>query len=374
MSYHQSHEFLAIERSLAADELAKVRQISSRAVVSPRRFSVSYDYGDLRGDPVDMLVRWYDLYLYRSSNYARLAIKVPARLFGAEILENFEVEESQEFSIHGTQLVVFWQTEQETTWVEDETVAGEAAVLTGVRAALLRGDLWPLYLGWLATAPTEDDEPDDEVTALPVPAGLDADDPICQALAEFLGIDSDLLAAAAEFSTSAASAEDQSTNASWLAQQPSDQKDQALLAVLLGTESNVLVDLQVAFAQARREAATKAAIQTPTAAQLAQHAAELRAKRERAAAERKARERAAHLAGVTKNAAKLWQQVFAMRDDRTQSGQTLVVQTLVDLRDAANTAGLRAEFDQKLTTLVASLSPTRALYKRLDAERLVPRR
>lgn len=64
--------------------------------------------------------------------------------------------------------------------------------LIPLRDELLRGDLRPLYLGWLAGADTLRDgvlEPE-------VPPGLAELSPAQQALAEFLEIDPDLLEAA----------------------------------------------------------------------------------------------------------------------------------------------------------------------------------
>lgn len=72
--------------------------------------------------------------------------------------------------------------------------------LAPLRDELLRGDLRPLYLGWLASAGGLDD---DALEPEP-PAGLSDLTHSQQALAEFIEIDPDLLAAAATGSPRAA--------------------------------------------------------------------------------------------------------------------------------------------------------------------------
>ncbi len=77
--------------------------------------------------------------------------------------------------------------------------------LAPLRDELLRGDLRPLYLGWLAAAvELRDDRQEPEV-----PPGLSSLSPPQQALVEFIEIDPDMLAAAAAGSPRAPQAEDE---------------------------------------------------------------------------------------------------------------------------------------------------------------------
>jgi hypothetical protein len=376
MSFHQHYEFLSLDRPLRADELAEVGKISSRASVSPNRFAVSYDYGDLRGNPDEILLRWFDLHLYRSSNGARLAIKLPADLLDEATIEAYEIDGIQEFVVRGNHVLLIWDLEDEDgDWIEDEEVTSEASALAGVRSALLRGELWPLYLGWLSAQPYRDDESgdegDDESGDEPaIPPGLSAADPGCSALAAFLGVSMDLVSAAAECGPKPNAARTASDIAAWLAAQPTPDKDAALAAVLESGGGDALAALRQRFALWRRSAAV-AQSQQRTYAQLAERAAVLASERSRAEADRKARARAAHLDSVAKQATKLWAVVEGLRDDRTQSGLEKAVSILVDLGDAADRQGTRAEFDGKLAAFAATLSPTRSLHKRLVAAGLV---
>ena len=65
MSYHETYEFFAIDRRLTPAEMDALRAISTRATITPTRFYNYYDWGGLRGDPREMLRRWFDLFVYQ---------------------------------------------------------------------------------------------------------------------------------------------------------------------------------------------------------------------------------------------------------------------------------------------------------------------
>jgi hypothetical protein len=64
MSYHETFEFFAIDRLLSPDEMRALRAISTRAVISPARFYNFYNWGGLKGDPREMLARYFDLFVH----------------------------------------------------------------------------------------------------------------------------------------------------------------------------------------------------------------------------------------------------------------------------------------------------------------------
>ena len=377
MSYHQYYEFLALDRALTATQLAEVRKISSRASVSATRFAVAYDYGDLKADPDEMLERWFDLHLYRSPNFRRVVVKVPAKCLPSNVAETYGVDEVQLFSGDGDQLTVAWQVEDDSgDWVDDEDAGAEAAELVPVRAALLRGELWPLYLGWLSDQylpdDRDDDDEDDEEAQPPVPAGLSATDPVCCAFAAFVGVDYDLLAAVAEYSRPATGPEEQGAVVAWLAEQPAAAKDAALATILLGTTGEALPELRQQLARWRTTQVSATQV-SPSLASLMQRASALAAERICAESARAARERAAHLAGIASQAKELWTRVLELRESRASSDLQFIVRTLLALRDAADHHGTRAEFDRFLAVYVAPLSPSRALHRRLVADGLLPK-
>lgn len=64
MSEYQYYEFQAVDRPLTAKQMGKLRRISTRAEISPHRFTNVYNFGDFKGDPVKLMARYYDAFLY----------------------------------------------------------------------------------------------------------------------------------------------------------------------------------------------------------------------------------------------------------------------------------------------------------------------
>ena len=72
MSEYQYYEFLALDRPLTAEQRAELRSISSRAEITATRFVNEYQWGDLKGDPREMVKRYFDAFLYLA-NWGTLA-------------------------------------------------------------------------------------------------------------------------------------------------------------------------------------------------------------------------------------------------------------------------------------------------------------
>ena len=64
MSEYQYYEFLALDRPLTEEQRAELRSISSRAEITATRFVNEYQWGDLKGDPRQMVERYFDAFLY----------------------------------------------------------------------------------------------------------------------------------------------------------------------------------------------------------------------------------------------------------------------------------------------------------------------
>jgi hypothetical protein len=64
MSGYQYYGFLAIDRPIGAGEREQLRAISSRARITSTSFVNSYDWGNLKADPLKLLERYFDLFCY----------------------------------------------------------------------------------------------------------------------------------------------------------------------------------------------------------------------------------------------------------------------------------------------------------------------
>lgn len=186
-----------MDQPLTPTQLAELRSRSSRATITPTCFVNDYQWGDLKGDPVDWMRRYFDAHVYVANwNYCRLLLRVPRVAFDAETLQAFETESALTVARTDTHWILGWTLNESEDYDRfgEEDGRGWMGRLAPLRDELLRGDLRPLYLGWLAGVGSG--EVDQDSREPPVPPGLFRLTAAQQSLVEFLEIDQDLLAAA----------------------------------------------------------------------------------------------------------------------------------------------------------------------------------
>jgi hypothetical protein len=195
-----------VDRPLTAAEQAEVRQLSTRARITATRFTNEYHWSDFKGSPDQMMQRYYDAHLYLANwGTHKIMLRLPRTLLDPKIAEQFCDDGQVSMSTTREYVILGLTSEDEAgEWVEDAEESLSAIV--GVRSELAAGDLRPLYLAWLSAygvwerdADAFGDEDEAELEP-PVPAGLGSLTAPQRALADFLGLDSDLLQVAAEAS------------------------------------------------------------------------------------------------------------------------------------------------------------------------------
>ena len=114
-----------------------------------------YNYGDFRGDSLELMDRWFDLHLYIASwGTRKMMIRLPARLADRQYLERFveEVDEVQ-FIHRGQNLIVeinFDDEGSENRYFDEwEHGDGWLDALAPLRTDLLAGDHRLFYILWL---------------------------------------------------------------------------------------------------------------------------------------------------------------------------------------------------------------------------------
>lgn len=63
MSEYQYYDFRAMDRALTRPEMAELRSISSRAVITSTSFTNHYEWGDLKANPLKLLERYFDAFV-----------------------------------------------------------------------------------------------------------------------------------------------------------------------------------------------------------------------------------------------------------------------------------------------------------------------
>lgn len=150
MSEYQFYEFAAVDQPLNREQTPYPWDISTRAVVTPRRWMNEYNWGNFKGSPEKMM-EYYDAHVYLA-NWGSfcLMLAFPEQTFPETLLENHRVQDGFWFFQRGGRVILAWERINDDVW--DEWVDGEGLLdqLLPIRDEILRGDYRALYLGWLA--------------------------------------------------------------------------------------------------------------------------------------------------------------------------------------------------------------------------------
>lgn len=250
MSEYQYYEFLAVDRPLSDDEQAEVQELSSRAVINDTGFVARYEHGEFRGDPDVLIESYYDAHLHLTDwSTRRLMLRIPNTALNDESAEEFEVAGRVEVWSSEEHVVLDFLSEEEEPAEPPTGHEDLLEQLIGVREEIIGGDLRPLYLAWLAGyGAWERDEfafdtsAEDEPEPV-VPPGLQQLTPAQSKLAEFLRLDEDLLAVAAQNSTPLQENIDPSALGAWVTELPAADKDLLLLQVAQGQAAEARIEL-----------------------------------------------------------------------------------------------------------------------------------
>jgi len=377
MSEYQYYEFIAIDEPLTPKQMAELRACSSRANITPTSFINDYQWGGLKGDPVDWMRRYFDAHVY-VANWCTcvLCLRLPKSAFDAGIFRDFKTETT--FSVKQTR--THWLLE----WILDESDdyerfaqedgRGWMSRLAPLRDELLRGDMRPLYLGWLAGVSAG--EVNEKSTEPEPPPGLSRLSAAQQSLADFLEVDEDLLFAAGLVDPpgSKHDSEDDAELDSWIAALPVAEKNAMLKLLLTRHAQQAERKLKLRFLAWRRDQPSGAKTATPrrkVADLLKQAASAAEARNNQAAIQRKKAEverqakRETYLRTLAADFNRCWRTADKRAERGIASAYDEVKRSLVDLSDAYALCATRTDFDRRLGNFMARHGKRGALVRRL---------
>jgi hypothetical protein len=64
LSEFQYYEFRTIDRPLTQREMRELRDLSDRAHITATSFTNTYNWGNFRGDPLLLMEKYFDAFLY----------------------------------------------------------------------------------------------------------------------------------------------------------------------------------------------------------------------------------------------------------------------------------------------------------------------
>ncbi|MGH3679981.1 MAG: hypothetical protein ACRDT2_06975 [Natronosporangium sp.] len=376
MSEYQYYEFRAIDRPLDPDQLREVRALSTRAEITPTSFVNVYHFGSFRGDPRRLMEEYYDAFLYSASwGTYRLTTRLPADLLDLATAQQYCRTDSASAWSHGGNVIIdLYRNFEDGDYWGDEGGEGHLASMIPARAQLAAGDLRMLYLGWLLLV--ESDELDDDEPEPPVPPNLSALNGPLRSLVEFLRLDEDLLAVAAEASPrQPATQPSESQWASWVATLPAAEKDALLLRVLRDDAAHLRTELLRRFH--RQPEPVTVAGAGRTVAELREAAQARSQERERLAAQQRERERlqrkredaaarTRHLDALEQQGEQPWRRVTSLIDTKQTREYDAAVALLGDLRELSQRQGRTDEFTQRVRQLRQQYARRPGLLDRLN--------
>jgi len=379
VSEYQYYGFLALDRPLDERQLREVDAVSSRAEVSTTRWVNMYNYGNLRGDETRFVTDYFDAMVYAANwGTRRFSVGLPAgRVDDEQILLHATGDALSAELVTGKVVVDFCsETEDRDGW---EDGSGWMATLAPVRRRLLGGDTRPLYLGWLLGLQMGD--LDDGDVEPPVPDGLGDLPADLEALADFLRLDEDLLATAAERSGELADRPE--GLAAWIAELPDEEKTALLVEAATAGDGSVGLQLLRRFrSDVEARGGDNGAGERRTAGEIeaeADRRREARWEEERRKAEadrvrRKAEaaeRRARHLDRVEAQGDAAWAKVDELAGHKRPKQYAQAVELVGDLRDVAARKGAEKVFAAQLGHLRDRHASKQAFLRRLDEAGLV---
>lgn len=367
---YQYYEFQAIDRPLTATERDYVQRLSSRVRPTATRAVFTYSYGDFRGDPLSVLVQCFDAMLYMANwGHWQLAFRFPKSAVPLTALEPYCFEHIIEAVPAQNSVILNMEIQNEAGggWIKED--ANWLSALIPLRQAILQGDYRVLYLAWLQAAAISGYLTDDAQEP-PVPPNLQKLDAPLQTFVDWLEIDPDLVAVAAQMSP--IQQEQQEPFQDWIQALSDQEKEELLLEIVTGhsTVANQLqAQLRQKFAQDSQVLPRSHAAQRKFAT-LRDLASTHRSGRQAAAQAAAQARRRQYLESLKPQKGKIWETIEDLIACKQAKPYDQAVQSLTDLRDLAELEGESAIFRSRMKQMKADYANRPGLLRRMDAAKL----
>ncbi|MCH1931459.1 hypothetical protein L9G16_14830 [Shewanella sp. A25] len=371
MSEYQYYRFESLVQRLDNTQRQALRTVSSRAEISDTSFQVHYHYSDLKAEPYELMLSYFDIgFYYANWGSIDVYIRLPQDSIPDALL-NFE---SYGFTAHANneyQLLIF-SIEERHEYFDDEQVEEFFDHLTVLRRELIQGNWRLLYFMWL-----REFEYNDGVDAIPL---LDFDFSyqqfsehhlafvalfeiplaLCQALKLVLDVHPSHPPKQSRFCVDA-----------WLEALSVDEKDQLLKMVI--EQGSVTRDQLLAKTKKARDKSAdvyqywlNAEVITPyieTATEQYQQAIAEALAMECAIAKEAHEQQLLQLYGLRD---KCWMQIQEQANRNSGSGYDQASKDLHQLCEAYQFTGNTQNFDHRLKSFIAHNASRKALLKRLQ--------
>ena len=380
MSEYQYYEFQAIDKPLSEKDREVLRDISSRAQITSTSFVNEYNYGNFKGDPLKLVEKYFDAFLYVTNwGTHQLMLRIPRKLIDLDLASQYCIGDSWTIYEKGDYLIFEFTSETEYyDWEEGE---GYLLPLISLRSDLIRGDYRCLYLAWLFCAQMDEIEDDEEEP--PVPANLGNLNASLESFADFMRLDKDLIQVAAENSIAEQeSVQNDQKLKIWISGLPNSEKDTIIFRLINDNDPHIGNELLQRFRKTLSIKDTKNSEKASrTVMKLLQKAESYTKEKDRQIAEQKAKEKARkekeaaiarekYLNGLAGRENEIWKKVDTLILTKKPKDYDEVVRLLIDLKDLAKKANTTSLFKSKLMAIRENHSRKSSFLNRIDSASL----
>ena len=364
MSEYQYYEWQTIDRPLTAREQADVNSLSSHMdTVTATQAIVTYAWGDFKHDPKQVLLKYFDAFLYDSNFGVReLMFRLPKKLVDVDLFQPYLIKDGIMLEEHGAYFILHIQINDDADyfeWIESENILGQ---LTPLREQLLQGDTRMLYLAWLKVISMDDIEEWEDTPEPPVPAGLKKLNAGLQVFAEFFEMDPHLISAAAETSKKAESNPevDHESAVAKLSREESN----AYMLQILRREPGAVLSLRKRLTELSGHKSSAQAQSTRTARELFERAEKIELEAKRQAREAAERKRIQRLEKLAQDEEVNWQYVEKLLQQKRGSTYDEATKLLVELRDMSEYKQKKSKFGERFNSIRDKYGRSVALMER----------
>ena len=380
MSEYQYYEFQAIDKPLSEKDREVLRDISSRAQITSTSFVNEYNYGNFKGDPLKLVEKYFDAFLYVTNwGTHQLMLRIPRKLIDLDLASQYCIGDSWTIYEKGDYLIFDFTSETEDyDWEEGE---GYLSPLISLRSDLIRGDYRCLYLVWLFCAQMDEIEDDEEEP--PVPANLGNLNASLESFADFMRLDKDLIQVAAENSIAEQkSVQNDQKLKNWIGGLSNSEKDTIIFRLINDNDPHIGNELLQRFRKTLSIKGTKNNEKTSrTVMKLLQKAEAYTREKDRLIAEQKAKEKARkekeaaierkkYLNGLAGRENEIWKKVDALILTKKPKDYGEAVRLLIDLKDLAKKNNTTSLFKSKLMAIRENHSRKSSFINRIDSASL----
>lgn len=367
MSEYQYYEFQSLDRPLTEEERKEIGSWSSRTTPTSTHAVFTYSFGDFPRDEKKVVEKYFDAMLYLSSwGGKRLMFRLPRALVEAKALQPYcsfgDVAVST--TKNHVLLDIFFEDEEgRGGWLEGE---GWLSSLIALRNDLINGDLRVLYLAWLHSLNREYEiEELAQELEPPVPPGLKSLNAALKSFINFFEIDGILIASASQASDDKQSEAEIDWERAVARLSKKEQSD--FLVRLAKGEHNLNQSL---LKRLRELSSNKPASSAPqkgsrTVGELLREAEEFAERAEKKRQHKKRQEKIACVNALVEQEPELWNKVSQLINLRKPKAYDEAVNTLKQLREAAEHLEHVDRFNAKIAQLQRDYSTLFGLKSRL---------